>query len=140
MATKFIQVQSDKFHKLPGEEDEIVNEGMYGKALGQYLQIELQKRDYEVPLVCCEDWGWWVELKNAPFQFGVCIYCEPDQMQPTEYVCTDGATGGGRVWSWRKFGFVDTSPWIDRLYDDLISIFNDDPAVELVAIHDDFPF
>ena len=29
----FIHIRSDKFPALPGEDDEIVNDGMYGKAL-----------------------------------------------------------------------------------------------------------
>lgn len=136
----FIQIRSEKFRPLPGEDDEIVNEGMYGKALATHLQTELQKRHHDAAFICCEDWGWWVELKDAPFRFGVCIYCDPTQTIPTEYVCTDEAPAGGRVWSWRKFAFVDTAPWTQRLNDDLISIFQQDTDVELVATHDEFPY
>ena len=69
----FIHIRSTRFPILPGEEEELLNEGTYGKALAEYLQAELAKRGYDAPFVCCEDWGWWVELK-APFTFGVCIY------------------------------------------------------------------
>ncbi|MEO8271005.1 MAG: hypothetical protein ABI557_14880, partial [Aureliella sp.] len=70
---KFIHIKSAKFPILPGEKEELVNEGMYGKALSKYLQVKLTDRDYDVPFVCSEDWGWWLELKTAPFAFGVCI-------------------------------------------------------------------
>ncbi len=41
---------------MPGEDDELVNEGMYGKACSQYLQANLACRGYSVPFVVCEDW------------------------------------------------------------------------------------
>jgi hypothetical protein len=69
-----IRVQSEKFAILPGEADELVNEGMYGKALSEYLTEQLRKRGYRVPLYCCEDWGWWIEISDYPFHFGVCVY------------------------------------------------------------------
>jgi len=71
----FIHIRSVKFPILPGEAEELVNEGMYGKALAVFLLERLRERGYRVPFFCCEDWGWWVHLKDAPFCFGVCIYC-----------------------------------------------------------------
>ncbi len=120
-----------------------MNEGMYGKALAQYLQTKLRERGYEAPFVCCEDWGWWVELKGPPFPFGVCIYAAPGQKppapdRPADYVCTDGAVGP-RQWSWRKFRFVDTAPWVQKLHADLLAIFQADPEVETCGVSDDFP-
>lgn len=135
---KFIHIKSRKFPILPGEEEEIVNEGMYGKALAEYLQAKLSARGYGVPFVCAEDWGWWVELTNAPFSFGVCIYSEPNTDGPTQFVCTDGAVGP-RKWSWKKFRFVDTSLWVARLHKDMVSVFEADKEVEIVGVSDDFP-
>jgi hypothetical protein len=86
---KFIHVRSDKFPILPGEDEEIINEGMYGKALAEYLQKELTEVGYTVPFVCAEDWGWWVELSTDPIRSGVSIYALPET-DPIEYVCTDG--------------------------------------------------
>lgn len=37
----FIHIRSDRFPVLPGEEDELVNEGTYGKALSQCLKDRL---------------------------------------------------------------------------------------------------
>lgn len=34
----FIRVQSPKFAIVPGEAEELVNDGMYGKALAEYSQ------------------------------------------------------------------------------------------------------
>ncbi len=136
---KFIHIRSARFPILPGEKEELVNEGMYGKALAEYLQSKLQERGYAAPFVCCEDWGWWVELKTAPFTFGVCIYCGPDREGPLDLFCTDGAMAR-KKWSWRRFRFVDTTPYVNKLHEDLVSIFRADSEVQVLATDLDSPF
>ena len=137
---KFIYIRSSKFPILSGEKEELANDGTYGKALAVYLQERLSGRGYDVPFVCCEDWGWWVELKTAPFTFGVCIYSGPwdDGDGPNEFVCTDGATGP-RKWSWQQFRFVDTASWVQKLHEDLLDIFSSDEEVEILGISEEFP-
>ncbi|MBL8793034.1 MAG: hypothetical protein JNM56_03955 [Planctomycetia bacterium] len=131
--SKFIRVRSTRFAILPGEEQELVNEGMYGKALAQYLQRKLQERGYDAPFFCCEDWGWWVELKGTPCAFGVCIYCGPQQPDGLlDLFCTDGAVAP-RQWSWRRFRFIDMTGAIEKLHADLLAIFRADPEVQLLA-------
>ncbi len=136
---KFIHIRSPKFPILPGENEKLVNDGMYGKALAEYLQAKLSGRGYDAPFICCEDWGWWVELKAAPFAFGVCIYSDPEGDSPTDFVCTDGATGT-RKWSWKRLQFVDTSAWSDKLHEDLMAVFQADKDVEIVGISEEFPW
>lgn len=136
---KFIHIRSTKFPILPGEKEELVNEGMYGKALAEYLQAKLRDRGYDAPFVSCEDWGWWVELKTAPFTFGVCIYCGPERDGPLDLFCTDGAAGR-RQWCWRRFRFVETTPWVEKLHEDLVSIFRSDPDVQILSTSLDSPF
>ena len=135
---KFIHIRSSKFPILPREQAELVNDGMYGKALAEYLQARLSERGYAAPFVCCEDWGWWVELRAAPFAFGVCIYSGPEEDGPIEFICTDGASGG-KKWSWKKFRFVDKSPWVARLIDDMMAVFQEDDDVEIVEVTEEFP-
>ncbi len=135
---KFIHIRSAKFPILPGEKAELVNEGMYGKALALYLQQHLSDRGYDAPFICCEDWGWWVELNTAPFAFGVCIYCGPENDGPLDFVCTDGATGP-RKWLWKQFRFVETEPYVKKLLEDLIAIFESDPEIKIAGISDEFP-
>ena len=135
---RFIHIRSSKFPILPGEEEELVNDGMYGKALAEYLQAQLTDRGYDAPFVCCEDWGWWVELKTVSFTFGVCIYSKLEGNGPAEFACTDGATAA-RKWSWKTFRFVDTSPWVRQLHEDLMAIFQADGEVEIIGISEEFP-
>ncbi len=136
---KFIQIRSPKFPILPGEKEELVNEGMYGKAVAEYLKAKLKAHGYDVPFYCCEDWGWWVEIKSAPFGFGVCIYCGPARDGPMDFFCTDGAHTQ-KKWSWKMFRFVDTTPWVDRLHNDIVAIFRADPEVLLIRTDLDEPF
>jgi hypothetical protein len=135
---KFIHIRSTKFPILPDEEEELVNAGTYGKALSLHLQAELVNRGYESPFVCCEDWGWWVELRGAPFAFGVCVYSRQVENEPIEFACTDGAAGR-RTWSWKRLRFVDTTQWSTRLHEDLMAIFQADEEVNVVNVSEDFP-
>lgn len=119
---KFIHVRAAKFGIQPGEQAELVNDGTYGKALAEYLRTKLIERGYAAPYVCCEDWGWWVELKTAPFAFGVCIYGIERPDGSLDLCCTDGAAGP-RCWNWKQFRFLDTRLWAEKLHADLLAIF-----------------
>ena len=128
----FIRVRSPKFTILPGEEKELVNQGVYGKALCEYLTDKLRNRGYEVPFYCCEDWGWWVELSGFLFAFGVCIYGTELEGGQLDLYVTDGAVGT-RQWSWRRFRFVDTTEAVAKLHADLIAIFRADLEVQILG-------
>jgi hypothetical protein len=135
----FIRVRSTQFEILPGEAEELVNEGMYGKAMALYLTARLREWGYDAPFHCCEDWGWWVELAGYPFAFGVCIYgVECDGGQLDLYV-TAGVVEP-RQWSWRQFRFVATAPAVARLHADLVAIFGMDPEVQVLGTDLDAPF
>ncbi len=134
----FIHLRSARFPELPGETEEMVNPGTVGKALALHLQERLQANGREVPFLCCEDWGWWVELADAPFRFGVCIYSQPAEGEAMEFCCTDGVVAE-RIWQWRRFRFIDTAPWAEALHGELLAIFRDDPQVELLGSGPTFP-
>jgi hypothetical protein len=136
--SKFIHIKSAKFPILPGEKEELVNDGIYGKALAIYLQTKLSGRGYKAPFVCCEDWGWWVELSGAPFTFGVCVYSLSEPAGLCEFAVTDGATGP-RKWSWSRFRFVDTGTWVNKLHEDMLAIFESDQDVTVLGVSDEFP-
>lgn len=134
----FIHIRSAKFPILPGETEELVNEGTYGKALAEYLQTHLQRRGYDVPFICCEDWGWWVELKGQPFTLGCLVYGASDAHEKQE-LCVSVSQEAGRHWSWRRFRFVDTTERVTQLLSDLRSILASDPEIEVLGERDDFP-
>lgn len=135
----FIRVRSPRFGVLPGEAEELVNEGMYGKALAEYLTDRLRDRGYDAPFFCAEDWGWWVELAGFPFSFGVCIYGRQLADGQLDLYVTDGATAARR-WSWRQFRYISTTEAVAKLHADLIAVFEADPEVRVLAVDLEFPF
>jgi len=139
MATNpFLHIKSAKFPILPGETEELVNEGTYGKALAEYLEAHLKQKGYEIPFICCEDWGWWVEIKGQPFALGCCVYGASDATDKQE-LCVTISRDAERRWSWLRFRFVDTTARVEQLFRDLKSILSNDPEIELLGCPEDFP-
>jgi hypothetical protein len=79
--------------------------------------------------------GWWVELADAPFVFGVGIHSGEERDGLMDYCYALGPLGP-RKWSWKRWRFVETAPWAEKLEADLQSIFEADPDVELVGVHE----
>lgn len=134
----FIHIKSAKFPVLAGEDEELVNEGTYGKALAQYLEARLAERGYSVPFICCEDWGWWVEIEGYPVVTGVCVYAMEDLPQSEELVVAVAPEPGLRR-SWRRFRRVDTTEIATKLQATLVDVFTADPEVEVLGLPEIFP-
>jgi hypothetical protein len=135
----FLHIQSAKFRILPGEDDEIVNEGMYGKACAQYLQSHLASRGYNIPFFVCEDWGWWVEVKGLDFTCGIGVYgLKIDDTDDLD-LCVTVLTSKGKKWNWKKLRSIDTSTEVSRLHDTIRNIFENDHDITVVCETPDFP-
>lgn len=134
----FIHIRSENFPVLPGEDEELVNEGTYGKALSEYLQEHLGARGYEVSSVDCEDWGWWVEIEGNPVTTGVLVYAT-SSLPETHELCVAVTPNPGKKWSWGRFRFVDTTAIASKLQADLTAILESDPAVEVLGFPEAFP-
>jgi hypothetical protein len=123
---------------LPGEDDELINPGTYGKALAEYLRQCLRERSINAPFTCCEDWGWWVEVKDLPFVAGVCVYAT-DEMPETKEFCVSVSPAPERRWSWSRFRVVDTSRDVGRILSAVTSILEADPEVEILGFPKEYP-
>jgi hypothetical protein len=134
----FIHIKSTKFPILPREHEELINEGTYGKALAQYLQERLKARGYVVPFICCEDWGWWVEVSGNPVTTGVRVY-GTDRLPETNELCVAVTPEPGNRWSWRRFRPFDTTDVAVTLQADVTAILNDDPEVQLLGFPEAYP-
>lgn len=134
----FIHIRSTKFPIQPGEADELVNEGTYGKALAEYLQGRLLELGYEAPFVCCEDWGWWVDIKGQPFTLGICVYGFPNDDNSLD-LCFQISEKPERRWSWTRFQFIDRAPTVEKLSRDLEEIVDSDPEIQLLGYPKEFP-
>jgi hypothetical protein len=135
---RFVHLRSSKFPILPGEEAELVNEGTYGKALAIYLQQRLSELGYDVPLVCCEDWGWWVEVKGQPFTLGLCVYGYPNADDSLD-LCFQASAKPERRWSWTRWKFIDRAPRVEKLNRDLTEIVESDSEIEVLGYPEEFP-
>jgi hypothetical protein len=135
---RFIHIRSSMFPIQPGEEAELVNDGIYGKALAVYLQQRLVELGYEVPFVCCEDWGWWVEVKGQPFALGLCVYGFPDDDNSLD-LCFQVSAKPERRWSWTRFTIIDRAPRVERLNRDIEGIVESDSDIEVLGYTDEFP-
>lgn len=124
---------------MPGEDDELVNPGMYGKAFAQYLQKSLAQHGYQTPSVVCEDWGWWVSIAGLPFSCGIGIYgMRIDETDDLD-LCVTVMTPPGKQWSWGRFRFIDTTAEVERLHRTIRSICDADDEVAVIAETPDFP-
>ncbi len=135
---RFVHIRSSKFSILPDEDTELVNEGTYGKALAQYLQQRLDELGYETPFVCCEDWGWWVEIKGQPFTLGLCIY-GMETADDSLDLCFQVSAAPERRWSWTQLKFIDRAPRVEQLNHDLKDIVESDSAIEVLGYTEAFP-
>ena len=137
-----IVIETDKFPILEGEEEELVNEGMYGKGLCLYLQKELPSEGMEAPFFCCEDWGWWIEVKDKDYVLGLCIYSDPDGgpgINPKKYVVISSITNETK-WSWSKFRKINVSNNVKNILDAVERIFNKDGEIKKVTRENEYPF
>src|SRR6185369_18002217 len=93
---------------------------------------------YEVPFICCEDWGWWVEIKSLPVFAGVCVYATSDLPESHE-LCIAVKPPPGRHWSWRRFRSIDATSHVTKLFADVSEIVRSDPDVQVLGFFEDFP-
>ena len=135
-----VAIETRKFPVLEGEDEEIINQNMYGKALCRYLEHHLPNSGIKVPFFCAEDWGWWLEVEDDDFKMALCIYSDPDAEKDPERYAILPSIKGERKWSWSKLRSVDLSPNVLKVMDALEEIFKKDEEITAVTRHDDFPF
>ncbi len=133
-------IESKKFPALPGEDQELTNERMYGKALCQYLQSELPLAGINVPSYCNEDWGWWLEVERGAFTMGLCIYSDPAAAKAPERYALLPSIHQEKKWSWGKFRKVDVSKDVLELIAIVERVLKSDKDIPVVTRYDDYPF
>ena len=135
-----LKIETKKFPILQGEEEEIVNDNMYGKALCQYLESNLSNTSIEVKGYFAEDWGWLIDVKVKNFTMGLCVYSDPDANGDPEKYGIMPSIHSEKVWSWSKFKKVDVSKNVLEIIEVIESIFSNDKEISSVTKHNDFPF
>src|SRR4029077_15019005 len=79
-----LEFRSDKFPPIEGE-DQLVNPGVWGKRLADYLREGLHREGIEAGEPIAEDWGWVLPLTDDPF--GVWVGCSNYGESPDRFWC-----------------------------------------------------
>jgi len=125
---------------MPGEDQEIVNPNMYGKALCQYFEKCLPSVGVNVSFYCNEDWGWWLEVERNSFRMALCIYSDPSTDKDPEHYAILPSVKQNKKWSWSKFRFIDISQDVLDMMAAVERVLQDDGDITAVTRHDDYPF
>lgn len=133
-------IESKKFPALPGEDQEITNERMYGKALCRYLQSQLPLVGINVPSYCNEDWGWWLEVERGSFKMGLCIYADPAAAKDPERYALLPSIHQATKWSWAKLRKIDLAKDVLDVMATVERVLKSDKDIPVVTRHDDYPF
>ena len=54
------------------DEEELINPGLWGKRLAEYLVQQLAERGIKTKQIVGEDWGWYIPVQNEGFKLDVC--------------------------------------------------------------------
>jgi len=133
-------IETKKFPIMPGEDQEIVNERMYGKALCQYLESVLPGAGLKVPSYCAEDWGWWLEVERGAFKMGLCIYSDPEAEKDPERYAILPSIQQAKKWSWSRFRNIDNTTDVLEVVAVVERVLKSDSYISTVTRHDDYPF
>lgn len=136
-----IKIETSKFPVMDGEDEEICNENMYGKALCQYLEKKLPEAGITSRYFLNEDWGWWQEVEYGEFSMALCIYSfEFDSNgNPSSYVIMPSEQND-KKWSWSKFRKINITNNVLTIMDIVAEIFENDHEIQSVSRHDDYPY
>jgi hypothetical protein len=132
-------IETKKFPILDGEDKEITNKRMYGKALCQYLETELPKAGINVPFFCNEDWGWWLEVVRNDFKMALCIYSDPDAHENPERYALMPSIQKAKKWSWSKFRNIDSTKDVLKIINIVEHVLKSDGDIPVVTRHDEYP-
>ena len=158
---QFIEIDAPHLCVMENESNELKNDGIYGKALAEYLQTQLGKKGYNVPWFECEDWGWYVPAEIDGFRMEICVYGIPKidgetsakemiKQEPARELneepagtplalCLQVGTLPQKYWDWKRFRRVDRSRLVANLNRELMEIFEQDSRITVVGRSDEFP-
>ncbi len=122
-----VEFRSQKFPPYDGEE-ELINPGLWGKRLAEYLVQKLSDRGIKTQEIIAEDWGWYVPIQNEGFRLAIC--CGHQNGDDDQFLCfTDPSTPVVK----KLFRKIDATPELTRLTEALQQILSSDPEITNVV-------
>jgi hypothetical protein len=122
----FAEFRSDKFP--PYGEDELINPGLWGKRLAEYLVAELPAHGLAASEPIAEDWGWYVPVEVDGAALALCCghqYGDDDEF----LVFTDPQEPVTR----KLFRQIDVTAQLTRLVRVVDAILSADPAIRQLS-------
>lgn len=121
------EFRSKKFPPYEGEE-QMINPGLWGKRLAEYLVQHLSEKGIKAGEIIAEDWGWYIPIPNDGFPLAVC--CGHQDGDDDQFLCfTEPSTPLVKK-LFRKF---DATPQLTRLTMALQEILSADPEITEVV-------
>jgi hypothetical protein len=118
-----VEFRSLKFPPYEGEE-EMINPGLWGKRLAEYLVEALATKGVKTEKIVAEDWGYYIPIQNEGFRLGIC--CGHQNGDDDEFLCfTDPDTPIVR----KFFKKIDATSQLTRLTDALRQILAADTEI-----------
>ena len=119
-----VEFRSNKFPPYPGEE-ELINPGLWGKRLAEYLVQKLAERGIQTEGMIAEDWGWYVPVKNEGFKLAIC--CGHQNGDDDEFLCfTEPSSPTVK----KLFKKIDATEQLTHLTEALQQILASDPEIK----------
>jgi len=139
LVERIIHIQTSIFLPLPNEEDELVNEGTYGKALCLFLERKLPDSGFNVTRYLAEDWGWWVEIDNSVKPLELAIYYSDNDTTEKDYALLLDVRKPS-FFSFKKFKRLSREEDINSLQTSLEMLMSSTDGIKVVGISEEFPF
>ena len=119
-----VEFRSAKFPPYDGEE-EMINPGLWGKRLAEYLVKKLSEKGVKSRQIVAEDWGYYIPIENEGFKLALC--CGHQFVDDTDrFLCfTDPKSPVIR----KLFKKIDGTAEIARVTDTLQQILSSDPDI-----------
>jgi len=122
-----VEFRSSKFPPYDGEE-EVINSGLWGKRLTEYLAQKLAERGIETEEMAIEDWGCYLPLRNQGLRLALC--CGHQNGDDDQFlVFTDPSTPKVT----KLFRTIDATPQLSRLLEALRKILESDPDIREIV-------
>jgi hypothetical protein len=122
MQTK-VEFRSNRFPALEGEE-ELVNPGLWGKQLAEFLRDGLRGQGFETKEPIAEDWGWVLPVVNNSFRLW--IGCGHYQEYPDGFLCF---IEPHTPFVWKLFRRIDTRERIAALRQAIDNVLAEDAGI-----------
>ena len=117
---RFFELKTQNFPIIDYEDN-----GFNGAEISNHLRNCLLQRGYFINNLLEEDWGWFVGIRDYP---NIGVYCGEDY--------EIAILGKDTRFSFQKFKRMKWDKF-EKLHNDLIEIFEQDPDMELLSIRDE---